>query len=415
MEVLVAHRNDFPNLKKICRDNGLNFYVRNLDADGKANVQEINMENVNNFDEFLLLCSGDLSSPRQDISAVSIGSKAKEKTKILKENVAGHPLPINDVVLPSKHFSMPSREWSANLAKMIGKYFNKPYKYTTYKIVGGMTRKIGGIVKNDTVQREINGVKYKVFRRKHSLAHGVRQGFLVIDIVDACIGMKKSPLLHEEIINLVDWIEKKHATDPNFIEKIAFAASFQRTGRESEANSSSESYNEYERRDAANFLEMASTDGNPFDSDEDRKLYAESILCATAHEGTIDPNMNADLSNLRDIINAAHLLDLRRIVHFDGDRIKAKTAEELFGGDVIAEEPWSIVDKNVKNIIDFLWSRVGEYLEATGETDLVKQGNQKYKNRADAYGNNFFILNNNPEQLVDALYQAREASKLKLN
>ena len=59
---ILAMRNyqgDFDTLKTVCNNNFLDFYVRNLDANGKPKLQKMSLESLESFDDFLSACHGE--------------------------------------------------------------------------------------------------------------------------------------------------------------------------------------------------------------------------------------------------------------------------------------------------------------------------------------------------------------------
>lgn len=411
MRILEGYRENFKDLKAVCASNSLPFYVRNLDADNKPQIQEIDLSTLHDFKDFVRACSGAtfsaLDTISSEIGTIKVGSTSlnpnaenlgEQTPKTLPSQSDGSNIESN--LTSCNQWQLPSQEWLANLAEIVGHHFSKPYKYTTHKWLSSLTREVGGIARNDKIKRHIDGVDYIVFRRKHGLAHGVRQSFLALDIVTACEAITNASGMDMGVQLMREWVHKKKQTDRNFVKKLQFAAAFLRSGRESEVNSGASSYHIYKQRDAENFLKMSSQEDNPFDTDEERQLYADSIL----EKGEqLEPGVNDDLRNLSKILRASHMLDLRRLMHFDENRIKSDVAKRLFGDAIV-------VDSSISKFIENLWIRSGEYLVSTGDTDLVKQACEKYKDIALAYDDKFFTLSNDPSQLVKALCKARAES-----
>ncbi len=317
------------------------------------------------------------------------------------------------LVRPSKEaIKLPANkyDWSASLAIAINSYFKNPYKHDPRIKVGKSFR----ILSSNVISRKINGKWYVVYRKRHGLLHGARQGFLAVDIIEGLHTMymnNPSDFTAPSARALAKWVVKQYKQDPLFKQKVEAAAAFQRTGRESEASSSSNPklYNSYERTDARNFAKFAQkyTRKNAlFGGLEEIQLYKEAILWSTADEGIIDENKNEDLKYLRKIIHASHILDLRRLPDFDAKRIKSTVAEQLFGKEVRAEESWEIKPEasDVLKLIDKLWDRAGEYLEGTGDRDVVTQRT--------TFGDKFFILSQTPTLLTETLHTIRETSPI---
>lgn len=99
-----------------------------------------------------------------------------------------------------------------------------------------------------------------------------------------------------------------------------------------------------------------------FTSDLERLIFGEAILWS--NPGTLDENKIQDLKYLRRILHAAHTLDLRRMLSFDGERIQKDMMNQLFGDSLPLE---------ADTVRELLWSRSKNYLITTGNRDLVEQ------------------------------------------
>lgn len=286
---------------------------------------------------------------------------------------------------------------SAHIAEMVNKYFCRPYKDTP----------------SNYVQTSIAGKLYTVQRPNHPLAHGLRQGFLAVDIIDALNQLAKKstiPFKSDDGLEIVPWVKAKMATDPNFLLKVEMASAYQRTGRESEVDRSIDEakYNSYERIDAVNFAQdvrIHTGPGRLFKDAAEAKVYGEAILWSTASEGTIDPLINRDLYFLRKVFHAAHDLDLKRVISFDSNRIKASTVEELFGTATIDKSNWSVNPGFAaeEQFILTLWRRSEEYLRATGDREIGVRN---------SYADHFYLLAQEPKEMVKALQQARNRTPI---
>jgi hypothetical protein len=152
-----------------------------------------------------------------------------------------------------------------------------------------------------------------------------------------------------------------------------------------------ELYKQYERQDVVNFHKYAEK-CSLFANDFERSIFGEAILWSSS--GTLDENKLEDLKYLRRVFHAAHTLDLRRIRGFDGTRIQKEAMDQLFGDSLPLESDV---------IIRLLWDRSGEYLQATGDRDLV---DQRY------FQDHFFLQSHNPSTLVDAIHSVAHNSFL---
>lgn len=145
--------------------------------------------------------------------------------------------------------------------------------------------------------------------------------------------------------------------------KLQVAASFQRSGRQSEISSANDPvlYKSYEEQDVKNCLSFLD------DASEEAITYSEAI------------RWDAD-SDIAKILHAAHHLDLRRIPSFDEERIKQNVRDLLFITEVQLQE---------------LWSYSGRLLHASGDRCLCCQKK--------TYSPIFARLSNRPKELVSVL------------
>jgi len=256
------------------------------------------------------------------------------------------------------------------LLNLISPYFNKPYRDNPA---------------DGHVERIIGEHKYVVHRMNHGVIHGIRQGLLSLDIINILSGSSVND-------QLTVWIDKKLTYDPKFKYKVMFAAVFQRSGRESEIDSlhHPKIYKQYENADVKNFQENAKKYiGSLFKNNDEILLYGNAIRWPRTSDDTNEKN-NSDLLFLRKILHASHLLDLRRIPHFDSVRIKKETNEKLFDNST---------NQDFMKIIDILFDYSGMYLTITGDRDMIG-------NRMELH-DNFFILSNNMKLLSCILNKYR--------
>jgi hypothetical protein len=204
------------------------------------------------------------------------------------------------------------------------------------------------------VTRAVNGTPYTVNRPNHGLMHSLRQALLAGNIVTL---LNRQDSTGES--GIIGWVKKKMRDDPHFVTKVCWAAAFQRSGRQSEISSADdkETYKLYERRDVTNFKEGVPTG---LFSDDELETYGKAILWSN------EVKHDEDSKYIAKILHAAHTLDLRRILSFDGERIQDEAIKELFRSD-------ERVPDNAEEIKSTLWAISGEYLNRTGERDLVTQ------------------------------------------
>ena len=248
-------------------------------------------------------------------------------------------------------------KWSSTVSHQVNRHFRNEYKDDTrvFKVKPGKSKNI--------ISRQIDGKKYQVNRKRHGLAHGMRQGFLAVDIANAFQEIPNHQFTNRAGNKFRNWIISKLDQDPLFLQKLELVSSFQRTGRESEAGFDDypELYKEYERHDALNFETYAKKFVGPnslFRDDYEVSVYKEALLHKTANEGTIDAKACRDLRYLRDLMQITHMLDLRRVPSFSPDMIKSVVSSIFFGQS-------SGLGQAENKFVENLWTRTGEYLNAT--------------------------------------------------
>lgn len=286
--------------------------------------------------------------------------------------------------------------WSATTAHHVNRHFRNEYKddRLVFKVKPGQSKNI--------IKREINGKLYQVNRKRHGLPHGMRQGFLAVDIATALKGMPFDHFSSQKGKDFRDWIVNKVDHDPLFLQKLEMTAAFQRTGRESEAGFDDypELYKNYERSDARNFETYAKKfigRNSLFKNEFEMSVYKESLLHKTANEGKVNVKKNEDLQYLRDLLQITHMLDLRRVPSFSPAMIQDVVFSILFGKPVGSAY-------REKNFVQNLWIRTGEYLAATGDRDSALNKSN--------FSDRFFVLSNQPGRLAQALHSARKGSSV---
>jgi hypothetical protein len=189
--------------------------------------------------------------------------------------------------------------------------------------------------------------------------------------------------------------------DPLFLQKIEFIAAFLRSGRLSEATQENETEKEqfktYIVREANLFEHEArkveTMPGVRLFNDSEIDEYKKTLL------GTI-LTPGSDGFYLSHILKAAHLLDLRRLPDCRINEVKAGVSQQLFGAQ---KKPDAKLTKE-KQIIEWLWDRSGEYLEATGDRDVVK-GRFSFNEPL------FCMYAQYPETMINGLQRVRTKSE----
>lgn len=253
----------------------------------------------------------------------------------------------------------------------------------------------------DATSAVIGGKTFKVNRPNHSLAHGMRQGFIASDIF---YGLKKLGAaglpLTSEAQKTIAWINGKLAADTFVIRKLQLVASVQRSGRGSEIswNQNPTLYQQYKENDAKNLEIIAQTyvlvgPGKLFKDKAELQLYKE-LLCFS---GNVPTAYQTDYKYLKGMMTSSHELDLRRIGGtFNKNYIVSHTQQALFGHAVLGKPETDFLAK--------LWTRSGEYLAATGDHDTAI-GKHHYSVR-------FYTQAHTPATMVAALHGARTNSSV---
>jgi hypothetical protein len=283
------------------------------------------------------------------------------------------PIKVICPLLESQNFLSPSKDLGST-ARVVE--FVKPFFLSRYQEGNLLNR----------AHRCIGTTVYVVERYNHGLAHSLRQGALAKDIFTALLN--SSTFGNPEADSLIAWAAQKQKEDPQILEKIEMASSFQRSGRQSEISSAVDlaKYKQFELQDSVNFTKAARMT-DLFQNPEEIQVFAEAILWSNPG---ILPDAG-DLKYLRRILHAAHTLDLRRIPVWSAARMKADAAEQLFG--------ISTNTASMEQLIEALWDRSGQYLAATGDRDCVLQK----KHLSDR----FFIQTADPQQMALAIHQIR--------
>lgn len=369
--------------------------VKVLNDDGTLSKQNISLRGKDFFAKTLKNSEGIIKkylAPKKVLPVAPVVVKPVAPAPV-------KPVAVNKDLLQLDAKNTAPKAWTAGISKMVNYHFSKPYKD-----------------KPAHTTKNIGGKDYTVNRPNHALAHGLRQGLLAADIVEALNTISTSHSIQfasSEANEFMKWVSDKVKSDPYFIQKVEFASAFQRTGRQSEASSSKNLalYNSYERADAKNFDYYAKKhmigQGSLFKDNAEAQVYKEAILWSTANEGKIDVSTNKDLYFLRKILHAAHSLDLRRMTKFDLKRMKCSVVGELFGLNLVDQAAWTInpAFKGEEEFVNRLWRRSGEYLLATGDKEI--ESNKKY------YSDQFYTLAHDHKKMSDVLQNAKQSSAVK--
>lgn len=331
-----------------------------------------------------------ISTP-QDYNAFLAPSLSSEQPDSLKDQkktntkraALAHSAYVHLNTVDKKRFA-----FSKKVVDKVNPYFEKPYEEasSTSSYYSLKDEKSGKVV----------------FRPNHSLAHGLRQGYLAVDLVRT---FKHHPLrgLGTAGKALGEWIQRKAKKDPLLFQKIEFANSFQRSGRQSEASrdNNAQKFEAYLKADQDNLQAQAQDlmgAEKLFTDQTELNLYKAAIASKFANLDAAGGQR--DLYFLSKILYTAHLLDLRRIPHFSKARILEQVALELFD----TKTPSAAE----KELMDQLWARSGAYLEATGDRDMEDKARQDWDTAV------FTQQAHEPEQMIKALQLARTQPQKKL-
>jgi hypothetical protein len=225
--------------------------------------------------------------------------------------------------------------WLEKLAKIVYPYFSQPYTD-----------------KKRYTRRKIDDQLLIVNRPNHGFVFAMRQAILTAHIC-------------------------QYLSIDNFdqVKKLMFVSAFQRSGRQSEISSeeNSDLYYSYELSDVENFKKEAFRNAYLFSGSDEINEYANALHWQTN-------------SQIGKIIHTAHILDLRRIPHFNMNKVKKDACICLFGK--LSEI------NNV--IIDLLFDKSGVYLKFSGDRDAIRK--KIY------YSNNFYRLSVNTSVCADLFY-----------
>lgn len=275
-------------------------------------------------------------------------------------------------------------QWSSTVANLANVYFSKPYKSNPL----------------DKLNCPDGSV---VYRPNHSLAHGMRQAFLAVDIARFVRYAKLPPsekIDNTPLFQLQQWIIEKNKEDPTFFEKLEFANAFQRSGRESDAGKDSDpvAYERYLDNDEANLWDNAlkfKGKGKLFKDNSEIIPYRRAIVEKFSPQEFAQNEK--DVVMLSRLFYTAHTLDLRRLTNFTKLTILNNVALQIFGKKVGELNTWE------KGMLDRLWEQSGRYLAATGDRDMEPPARTDYDLPV------FCAQAHNPDLLVEKLHEARKS------
>lgn len=289
----------------------------------------------------------------------------------------------------------PEYEVTLKVMQLVRGFYTMPYSDGV--VFKGMKLPSLGVTR---LKRTINGIDYVVERYNHGLAHGLRQAALVKDLFDYLTTLPRDESTRE-LHGFLNWVAEKKDLGLPFLQKLEMASAFQRTGRQSETSGTAHPglYKEYEDKSIRYFQEAAINDESFGFTRSEIKSFKNGIKWVNYPSPEPDfvsrEQLDPDDRYIKALLHAAHLLDLRRIPQFDGERVKEEFILELFG-----RQAGSLTGGVKTAMVNALWDRSRQYLEATGDRDLVL----KRKSVKD----HFFIQTAHPELMVHAIDQVRQ-------
>ncbi|HXF90432.1 MAG TPA: SidE phosphodiesterase domain-containing protein [Candidatus Nitrosotenuis sp.] len=317
------------------------------------------------------------------------------------------------------------RVWGYTIADGVSDYFLKTYealaeKYTIEgQAVGGFFRPVkseGVSPDKIKVERTIEGKKYVVPRPQHGIAHGLRQGFLVVDIINILNSINLKDLKPNSDLPASAWSniefvqDMMRADSEGFLKNVQAAASFLKSGRVDESDGKAGEYQRGIQRDATNYYKFALQHEDIISLNE-RRMFAAAL----SYGWGLSPNKELlkldealreydEFSLLMgNITVGAHRFDLGRLPPLDYVLPNKKTGgAHIFNGDENAYHKYPLI----RIICDNLWERAREYLIATGDKHYEDMGWVGYDDK-------FFIQAQDPHTIIDALEAARANSKIK--
>ncbi len=271
--------------------------------------------------------------------------------------------------------------FSQDIIDMANEYYKTPYPYKSQL---------------HSVSRKIGNTNYTVQRPNHALLHAMRKASFSYFAIEALRGSKYY------VANWIDFFSnpKSKSYNPNFEDQLAFAMLMLRTGRTSESNTR---YKEDAYLSAEYFAKEAPKTGFfPNQKDIDDFVFAMQTIGDTSkcfdtnskNESIYTQSRGCSYDRLYvyNWLYGIHHVDLRRMVGYNKDQILGTISNYLTVTDPINEE------------IKALWNYAGVLLQATGDTDLELKGS-----KWGVYGNDFFILSNNPvaaRDLISKIHQS---------
>lgn len=268
------------------------------------------------------------------------------------------------------------RKWAIDVAQWVNGFLDTYYPQA----------------KGEATSRNIDGQIYEVKRPNHGLAHAMRTAFLAVDIVDAFVHSELSGFKTVEAKNNAKAIKAIVDKDPYFRQKILMAAAYQRTARVNEGSSA-----QILQKDAINFAEKARqlvAGGKIFKNEGDFLPYEIALKNSCNNFSSSD---SYSLENMvLKIISAAHMLDMKRLANQHAWNPNTQQKPEGFkrrANYFLGKDP---------DFIERLWKRTEKYLEVTGDRPEISS-----TEKMAIYQNKFYVLSQDPVQIVDVLLQTK--------
>jgi hypothetical protein len=222
-----------------------------------------------------------------------------------------------------------------------------------------------------------------IFRANHGLAHGVRQAALALDFIEMVkqFGDVNNSFYQE--------VMKALAQDQWFLDKTGFLMMLSRTGRGSEVGFAEDAQANYDYTDLSIDIFKKEAPKLELFSDWQIPKYANALKWLP------HPRTNRFTRALNTIFRTAHILDLRRISNmqqYNSAKLKHEVLE-------LWDQWGAIFDpakKSGDEVFDMLWTKAGQYLNATGDRN-PQEGVRWYTKK-------FVNLSRDPGLMVDQIF-----------
>lgn len=267
------------------------------------------------------------------------------------------PMPVKPLSIPTVPVIDSNDVWINKVSNIAKPYYLKAYEDDPY----------------DVETRTIKGVKYKVNRPDHALAHALRKFALSLDLLSLVRSGDKT----NQLYNVVQALSKDIK---NFDQLMGLAAALLRAGRQSE-DLNNIHYKEYCYNSAAIFKQEA------YKLSNFNKPDIEDVVLAMQAIGDDSLTLSGKQTWLKNLLYAIHHLDLLRIPSFGGGK--------KLDVNMLRKSVATFLSSNDNKLIDGLFALSAKYLDVTGDRNIPA-------NRYDRL-DQFFLQANEPKLIIQAI------------